>query len=124
MNHQLQLLKELAGLAAKNVPFYQEQLVIFGLGPDKLETLDDLECFPIISKNQIQETPEEFANSDFDKASYWVTTGGSTGLPLRIIKGAEGLGRRRAAMYRFYEWWGIDVGDKQAHATTDRVSAP
>lgn len=113
-DYQLQLLKELVGLAAKNVPFYQEQLVISGLGPDKLETLDDLERFPIISKDQIQEVPEEFANSNFDKASYWVTTGGSTGLPLRIIKDAEGLGRRRAAMYRFYEWWGIEVGDKQA----------
>lgn len=112
--HQLALLKELAEIAAKNVPFYEEQLVISGLGPDKLETLEDLEHYPIINKDVIQEAPEEFANSNYNKPSYWITTGGSTGVPLRIIKDAEGLGKRRAAMYRFYEWWGIEVGDKQA----------
>ncbi|MCP4231726.1 MAG: phenylacetate--CoA ligase family protein [bacterium] len=113
-NHQLGLLKRLVTVAAKSVPFYEEQLVLSGLVPDKLENLEGLERYPIISKESIQESPEEFANNNYKDPSYWVTTGGSMGRPLRIIKSAEGLGRRRAAMYRFYEWWGIEVGDKQA----------
>jgi len=113
-DYQLKQIKEIAEVAAKSIPFYEEQLVINGIGPDKLETLGDLQHYPVITKSQIQNNAPEFENSNIKGTSYWITTGGSTGKPLRILKDAESLGRRRGAMYRFYDWWNIELGDKQA----------
>jgi phenylacetate-CoA ligase len=41
-------------------------------------------------------------------------TGGSTGMTLHFSKEADALAKNDAIMYRCYDWYGIDIGDRQA----------
>ncbi|MEM7391821.1 MAG: hypothetical protein AAF492_05685, partial [Verrucomicrobiota bacterium] len=84
--------------AVKNVPFYRERVTA------KNPTLDD---FPILTKTLILEHFEELKmdNLPSGRGYSWteVTTGGSTGMPSKVIHDADFRDRGRAC--RMYAQW-------------------
>lgn len=113
-DYRLYRLKKQLEWACEHVPFYKNLQRREGLSPGSIYSLNDLVKFPIISKSQLQKEPERFKAQGFCGTARTETTGGSLGEPLTILKDAENLARKRAAAWRFYGWYGIEYGDRQA----------
>jgi phenylacetate-CoA ligase len=113
-NYQIRRLQKQIKWACARVPFYRNLCRCGGLNPDNIRSLGDLDKLPIISKKQIQKEPASFGAEGFRGRLYTETTGGSLGEPLALLKDAENVARKRAAAWRFYSWYGIEFGDKQA----------
>ena len=64
--------------AVDRVPFYRS----LNLDPECLNTLDDLQRFPVIRKADLQERPTDFLSRDFDPAAlHRSRSSGATGQP-------------------------------------------
>ena len=87
-------------------PYYREIL-------SDVHDTKDFTKIPFLTKQLLI---KEFNNICTPKAkgASLKTTGGSTGEPVRIYKGADALARERAATWRSYEWAKVGIGDKQA----------
>jgi phenylacetate-CoA ligase len=55
--HQIRALKRILRHAYSSVPFYRRSFDMLGLKPADIETLDDLDRLPIISKADIRRRP-------------------------------------------------------------------
>jgi phenylacetate-CoA ligase len=114
IDYRLRRFKEQVNWICERVPFYRRLRKIEGLDADVVDSLDDLNKFPIISKRELQENQAAFRAESYRGRTHIETTGGSLGEPLAILKDAENLARKRAAAWRFYGWYGIEYGDRQA----------
>jgi phenylacetate-CoA ligase len=82
-NFQLQRLKELVTFAAENVPFYEDLYRRQGVEVAEIRALEDVKLLPSISKEDVRDNLEQFVARGVNKnALEYVTTGGSTALPV------------------------------------------
>lgn len=108
---QLERLRRLVLHAAESVPFYQRSLIH---SEKRIESLEDLERFPVVTKAQIQANPNQFRSTRALGRLVAKTTGGSTGTPVTIWKNRRAMLRELAATWRGFAWAGVGPGDKQA----------
>lgn len=81
--YQMQQLKELLEHSYKNVPYYNKIFEEKGLKPEDIKSLNDLKMLPVLTKEKIIKNFKEFKPKNYsDKQLEYVTTGGSTGIPL------------------------------------------
>lgn len=80
-SYQLSKFNQLWRNIQQNVPFYQDLVKKCEL-PKTINSLEDFLKFPIIDRSYVKEHIEEFTNQT-KKPDLWVTTGGSTGTPLK-----------------------------------------
>ncbi len=99
--------------AYTNIPFYKERFEKAGVRPEEIKTIGDLNRLPVLSKREILENEKALVNPNFQQKLYTRKTGGSTGMTLHFKKEADALALNDAIMYRCYEWYGIDIGDRQ-----------
>jgi len=94
--HQIRALKRILRHAYSSVPFYRRSFDMLGLKPADIETLDDLDRLPIISKADIRRRPEDFISSDYSiEHLRKLSTSGSSGEPLQVyISRAEDAYRK------------------------------
>ncbi|NHI82923.1 MAG: phenylacetate--CoA ligase family protein [Candidatus Thorarchaeota archaeon] len=77
--------KKLLRYAYKSVPFYRRKFKAAGIIPDDVKTPDDFLKIPFLTKNDIRENLADIMAMEVDKRYFQVsTTGGSTGIPLRV----------------------------------------
>ena len=101
---QLQCLLE---HAVKHVPFYS------GIKPTSRNPFKNLESFPIIDKETIQQDISKFrANNIPEKATYYVTTGGTSGNPLGFYLDNSTFGKEWAFVTTGWRRVGFTPGDK------------
>ncbi len=93
--------------------FYKARMDAAGVRPDLVRGVKDLERLPVLSKREILENEKVMVSSASEERLFVRKTGGSTGMTLHFMKGAEALARNDAIMYRCYAWYGINIGDKQ-----------
>lgn len=81
--YQLQKLGKLLNHAYENVPYYRKVFDSRGLRPSDIKDFNDLPKLPFLTKDIIRDNLDELKarNYSADKFEY-VTTGGSTGVPL------------------------------------------
>lgn len=103
---QLKRLNEILSVAGNYIPHYK------GRVPVSIETLDDLECLPLLDKPELRDDPDRFIykRNKFQRVK---VSGGSTGAPVVIIKDNEGMAREMAGTWRGYSWAGVHIGDRQ-----------
>jgi phenylacetate-CoA ligase len=83
--YQLQQLKNLLDHVYENVPYYKKLFDRLGLKPSDIRSFKDLEKLPFLTKEIVRKNVEDFKARNFDKKKFeYITTGGSTGLPLGI----------------------------------------
>jgi len=99
--------------AYANIPFYKERFDKSGLRPEEIKGIEDLNRLPVLSKREILENEKALLNPNFHQKLYTRKTGGSTGMTLHFKREADALALNDAIMYRCYEWYGIDIGDRQ-----------
>ena len=113
---QLRKLKKLLEYAYKNVPFYRK------LWDSKkidysIDSLKDLEKFPVVDKNMLQKAikDKEISGEYLDlKNISWESTTGSSGRPFKFPLDIDSANKRGGMKKRIYKWYGLDYGIKWA----------
>lgn len=90
--------------AKENVPLYTY-----------LPEIDDIEEFPFLEKETIRDYPDLLISKEKLSNLHVKTTGGSTGIPLKVLKTQHARSWLLACMWRNYSWAGIKVADSRAH---------
>lgn len=108
VHHQLEMFNLMWSKAQKH-PFYEFWKLKHSL-PTKINTLDELTLFPILTKKDLQEHKELI----FGHLTHYkvLSTGGSTGEPTKIPFDGEEVTIHYANAYLGRSWWGIRPLDK------------
>lgn len=111
--YQAQKLRAMAHHAVDHVPFYREAFRAAGLAPEDCVNTEVLRVLPVIDKELVRSRYEEFLPENLDRMSglRMLKTGGTTGAPLRFPVDPQRRSSVWAAMYRYYGWMGVEVGD-------------
>jgi len=81
--YQLKQLRLVLHHAASYCPFYQKRFIRAGFRPENLQGAEDLKHCPLLEKRDLQEHLVELASTEIPAAKHlYVTTGGSTGVPV------------------------------------------
>ncbi len=101
--------------AAKHVPFYREQWFRRCGRPDQVNH-EKLENWPVLGKESMRATPENFLADDCDQRKMWrEQTSGTTGTPLTLWQSRETI-RSWYALFeaRWRGWYGLTRHDRWA----------
>lgn len=74
----------------------------------------DLARLPVLRKLDLVEHSSEIATRRLPGTTSWKTTGGSTGVAVRLRKSRFATAAEQAASWRCYAWYGVRPGDRQA----------
>jgi len=106
-------LRHLIEFSYENIPYYRNLFKGLGLSPKDIQTIEDLEKLPILTKDIIKEHWEELKPVNLSSMKYSnQATGGSTGTPFayRLSKRDRFLGG--ALLYRGWGYGGYELGDR------------
>jgi len=78
--------------------------------PDEARNL--LSELPLLTKRELQTSPEDLLVSPLPKRVSRKTTGGSTGQTVTVLKDPRSLAFEMAATWRGYGWAGLRIGDR------------
>ncbi len=106
-------LKTIVEFAYTRIDFYKKRFDEIGIKPKDINGVEDLCKIPILSKIDVLENEKALITPDFKQKMYVRKTGGSTGMTLHFMKEGKALALNDAIMYRCYDWYNIDIGDKQ-----------
>lgn len=77
------------------------------------QNADVLSKIPLLDKKIIREHSQNFL-SDNSKNAKFLSTSGSSGQPLKFAVGKERVSHDVAAKWRATNWWGVELGEKEA----------
>lgn len=120
---QLESLRNLLVHAGTHVPYYRKLFNNIGFYPPELRSLSEIAEIPLLSKEIIRENPIEFIDEsvNLDTAVY-MTTGGSTGDPLKILMTKEIRSKMHANTHFYMGLAGFKVGqDKSVRLHGNRI---
>jgi phenylacetate-CoA ligase len=107
-------LRKLVHHAYKHVPYYRDRMRAMGIGPEDVNSLDDLAKLPLLTKADVRKHLYFDILSDNHKKSevLKIATSGSTGEPFVCYVDRSQLEFRWAATLRSQEWTGYRFGDR------------
>lgn len=106
--YQLEQLKRVLTQAFEHVPYYRGLGKRLNWRSEDLSSLDDLRALPILQKNDVRGSEQEFVDSRFDLKRLWKgNTSGTTGTPLSVYFTREAMSRRWAFVARLRTWAGL-----------------
>ena len=108
---QLEQINNLLSGAKMHCPFYRDAFTRFDL---PLTSWSDFGQLPLVLKDHLQKSAEQFRSTAHLGRLVTKTSGGSTGQPVKIFKTRSAWARELAVAWRGFEWAGVDVGDRQA----------
>lgn len=105
--------KKLIEYAYEHCSFYRKLYDEAGFHPDQLKCDEDWQLVPVLEKWMIRAHADEIISKSCEKSKLGsITTGGSTGKPLKVYKSKhvhyEVLG------WRALDWWGVSPADNEA----------
>jgi phenylacetate-CoA ligase len=99
--------------ASRNVPYYSDQFSAIKLKSSDIRSFDDLHKIPVLSKEIARKENNNLIARNIPKRHiHKAATGGTTGPPLKLLRDPGDLTFTWAAFYRWYDWMGIDLGDR------------
>ncbi|HZL34038.1 MAG TPA: hypothetical protein VFC78_01935 [Tepidisphaeraceae bacterium] len=111
---QFRALQRVLAHAYANCPFYQNQWQGLSLNPGAIQSVADLERWPIVDRTTIRLNRHAMRSRIADDLMT-KATGGSSGEPLQFDLNVGSNDRRVAASYRGYGWAGAYPGTKQLY---------
>jgi phenylacetate-CoA ligase len=113
-NYQILKLRQLIQHAVSYVPFYQELFTRIDLKAGDIQTLNDLQKIPIITKFTIQkEGIGRLTSAGISKTNrIQSSSSGSTGEPLFYYRTKDAYSMNIASSLRGWYWMGYRLGDK------------
>lgn len=123
---RLEKLRRLLRHCDRYVPFYRTVMRDRGIVPDRVDGLDVVRRLPVIDKATVRENYERFVAVGAPALGTvrYSSTGGTTGEPLCVPKDVATRSSAQAAMFRFYDWMGIDLGDPKVVVWGRPIVAP
>jgi len=112
--YQLAQLSKLLDHAYENVPYYRRVFDERGLKPNDIQDFKDLQQLPYLTKKIIQENLPDLVARNYPKSKLkYVTTGGSTGIPLGLYH-EKGVSNAKEWAFMTMQWnrVGYKFGDK------------
>jgi len=108
-HHQLVQLRRLVRHASRHVPFYRRLYESAGVSADDLTSLEQLNRFPIVRRQDLQECPKrDLVASDVNPDHCNSTrTSGSTGVPQEILSMRRDRASFNPSFFRVYHAWGL-----------------
>jgi phenylacetate-CoA ligase len=103
-------------IAAGKTSYYATRFAQLGLRPEKLESLEQLSAYPLLTKRELQQNRERMVNRDLRPAKrLYMTTGGSTGVPVGFYL-HKGVSRAKEQVFLEAQWskFGYHPGDRVA----------
>lgn len=111
---QNEKLRTLIKHAYENVPYYHCIFQERGLTPRDIETVEDLQKLPILTKNDIRQNLSDLIAKDSNKRKPFLnSTSGSTGEPLQYYATMDCFAIGWASTFRSWAWAGYRLGDKR-----------
>ena len=111
---QLEKVKKILKYAYNNSRFYRKYYSEHEQMLYNINSLKDIECFPILTKELIRKNLKDIICSNGRK-KYIAKTSGSIGEPLKLYKDRITSAYSYAAMYRGLRWFGIEICDREAY---------
>ncbi|ABN58233.1 coenzyme F390 synthetase-like protein [Methanoculleus marisnigri JR1] len=112
--YQAQALSRLLDHAYRNVPYYRRVFQERGLVPEDIRTPDDLVLLPFLTKEIVQANLPDLKARNYPESAFeYVTTGGSTGIPVGFYY-EKGVSRAREWAFMKTQW------DRVGYRFTDR----
>ncbi len=101
---------QLARHAIANTAFYRDWAQGEGIRADDIQSLADLQQFPVIEKKFIREHAAQFKASPRNTHSKPITlfTSGTTGTPLSVFTDQDSRSEHYAFFSRLRSWYGVD----------------
>ena len=113
--YQLNKLKELVEIAFLNSDYYKIKFNKLNLKPSDINTLEDLNKLPIITKEDlITYNTEIHTNLEASKV-YDASTSGTSGASLKFKREEKADSFNRASIFRGYSWYGVKPWESNAY---------
>ncbi len=106
-NNQLAALKETLVHAYEHTAFYCSAFDKAGFNPHKFSSFEEMKHIPVITKADVIANYDAMQADDINDF-YHATTGGSTGVPLKVSLERESIYRERAFIYHYWSKAGYD----------------
>jgi len=114
-NYQNQRLRKLIHHSYENVPFYRELFDDLNLKPEDIQTKEDLNKLPIVTKDDLRRSKDKHLASNIKKKELvFASSSGSTGEPFQFYKTKYSDSFDTAAALRGWAWMGYKLGDMYA----------
>ena len=104
---QLSRLRNALTHAYEHTVYYRNLFNACGFDPNRIEVIEDLNKLPILRKDTLKSNLNDFLADDIDDF-YLVTTGGTSGEPVKIQMEKEAIYREWAFIYHFWSRFGYD----------------
>ena len=114
--YQMKELNKLLHHAYANVPYYRKIFDEKGLKPKDIQDFNDLQLLPYLTKEDVRNNFNDLMAKNLPKSMFqYVSTSGSTGIPLQFYEEKEVTGSREMAFHwRMRSWIGYSFTDKCA----------
>lgn len=113
--YRFEKLKKLIEFAYRNVPYYKTLFNSIKLKPSDIKSLEDANKIPILTKDIVRREKMNLVAKNFNmKYVKKGKTGGTTGTPIIVYKDTSNRSFTWASYCRWYEWMGLEYGDKTA----------
>lgn len=115
LGRQDEALRGLIRHAYENVPFYRRLLDGCRLRPEDIRTQADLWKIPVLTKEEVRRHGRDLEARNVPRTARVVGhTGGTTGVPLRLLLDRQQVSLDRALTERHWSWAGYRRGDRVA----------
>ncbi len=122
---QLDLLRRLLRHCYATVPYYRQRMDDLGIRADDVRSLEDIEKFPILTKQNVLDVRNSLISSKYPRCLRRTAfTGGTTGTPLALERDLFSIANEHAFVRRQYDWAGIGMRDRCAFLTGRLVARP
>jgi phenylacetate-CoA ligase len=107
-------LRELIQHSYTNVPYYRSTFDRLGLKPADINSVEDLQKLPVLSKDIIRRNfPDNMIAGNIPRKKLTLNhSGGSTGEPLPYYQDRQAISWRFACLFRFWRWAGYQFGKR------------
>jgi len=113
--YQLLKLKETLLYAYENSDYYKKVFQNLDCNPLDINTVQDLNKFPLIDKDIVRENYDDIKVKNYPrKDSFFVTTGGSTGEPMKFLQSKNVWGKEVAFVNNYFKSLGYTPKDLKA----------
>ena len=121
---QFNKLKKLVYYSYNYVPFYKKTFRSLNLTPEDINSEDDLEKLPILTKDIINDNFNDLISVKYSKNNLFAnSTGGSTGKNLKFFNDKLNADFRQAISMRGDRWAGLNLGFKHAYLWGSQLDA-
>jgi phenylacetate-CoA ligase len=114
-HYQLQKCKAFLEFVHQHSEFYRTTFDDYKFNPSEFKNLDDLKKLPTISKITLIKYNKLIHSKYPFKKLFPALTSGTTGESLSFLKNEEWDSQNRAAMYRGYNWYGVNPSERNGY---------